>query len=224
MTNANIGQLPDYIKPRKYDITIEPDLEKFEFAGNISIDIKIDIKIKTLNINSSELTINSCQLSSKHGRVFAPKSISENKESETISIKFNQEILPGDYILFISYNGILNDKLRGFYRSQYKDSKGSTKYLATTQFEPTDARKAIPCWDEPKFKSNFKLRLIIPDNLEAISNMPILSTNVIGDKKIIEFAETPIMSTYLLAFIIGELSCIERLTADGTLMLSLIHI
>ena len=218
MTNPNIGQLPDYIKPRKYDITIEPDLEKFEFAGNISIDIKIDIKIKTININSSELIINSCQLSSKHGRVFDPKSISENKESETISIKFDQEILPGDYILFISYNGILNDKLRGFYRSQYKDTKGSTKYLATTQFEPTDARKAIPCWDEPKFKSNFKLRLIIPDNLEAISNMPILSTNVIGDKKIIEFAETPTMSTYLLAFIIGELSCIERLTADGTLM------
>ena len=108
-----------------------------------------------ININSSELTINSCQLSSKHGRVFSPKCISENKESETVCIKFDQEILPGYYILFISYTGILNDKLRGFYRSQYKDSKGNTKYLATTQFEPTDARKAIPCWDEPKFKSNF---------------------------------------------------------------------
>ena len=218
MTNPSIGQLPDYIKPQKYDMTIEPDLNKFDFTGNISIDIKIDIAIDTITLNSSELEINSCQLSSKHGQVLSIKLISEDKDSETISIKCEQEISPGNYILFISYKGILNDKLRGFYRSQYKDSNGSTKHIATTQFEPTDARKAIPCWDEPKFKSNFKLRLIIPDNLQALSNMPILSTTAIGGKKIIEFAETPIMSTYLLAFIIGELSCIERLTPSGTLM------
>ena len=218
MTNPSIGQLPNYIKPQKYDITIAPDLNKFVFAGNISIDIEIDVAIDTITLNSSELELNSCQLSSKHGRVLSTKLISEDKDSETISINFEEQISPGNYILFISYKGILNDKLRGFYRSQYKDSNGSTKHLATTQFEPTDARKAIPCWDEPKFKSNFKLRLIIPGNLQALSNMPILSTTAIGGKKIIEFAETPIMSTYLLAFIIGELSCIERLTPSGTLM------
>ena len=218
MSNANTGLLPDYISPKKYDITIEPDLNQFDFSGNVSIDIKIDRKTDTLRLNASELKINSCQLSSKHGKVFAPNSISEEKDSETVFFKFEKEISPGDYILFISYKGTLNDKLRGFYRSQYKDSKGKIKHLATTQFEPTDARKAIPCWDEPKFKSNFKLRLIIPENLQAISNMPILSTTTIGEKKIIEFGETPIMSTYLLAFIIGELSCIERFTPDGTLM------
>jgi len=218
MPNPNMGLLPDYISPKKYDITIEPDLNQFVFSGNISIDIQILKETDTIILNSSELNINSCQLSSKHGKVFIPKSISEEKKSESVFFKFENKIPIGDYILFISYTGTLNDKLRGFYRSQYKDSSGKTKHLATTQFEPTDARKAIPCWDEPKFKSNFKLRLIIPTHLQAISNMPILSTTPIGEKKIIEFAETPIMSTYLLAFIIGELSCIERMTPDGTLM------
>ena len=76
MSNANTGLLPDYISPKKYDITIEPDLNQFDFSGNVSIDIKIDRKTDTLRLNASELKINSCQLSSKHGKVFAPNSIS----------------------------------------------------------------------------------------------------------------------------------------------------
>ena len=68
MPNANIGLLPNHISPKKYDITIEPDLNQFDFSGNISIDIKIDRKTDTIRLNSSELQINSCQLSSKHGK------------------------------------------------------------------------------------------------------------------------------------------------------------
>lgn len=216
----NTGQLPNIVKPIKYDITLKPDLKTFIFSGNVSINIEINNTTDTIILNSSELEINSSQLSSMNGKTFSSKDIVENKESETISIKFEQILSPGTYKLFISYKGILNDKLRGFYRSQYKDPNGNTKYLATTQFEPTDARKAIPCWDEPKFKSTFKLRLLIPNNLQAISNMPILSSaeNQAGDQKLIEFAETPTMSTYLLAFVIGELSSIEKLAPSGTLM------
>jgi len=76
----------------------------------------------------------------------------------------------------------LNDRLLGFYRSQYKDGKGKTKYLATTQFEAADARRAFPCWDEPAVKATFDVSLLVDKHLDAISNMPVASKRNVGSK------------------------------------------
>jgi puromycin-sensitive aminopeptidase len=115
------------------------------------------------------------------------------------------------------FTGELNDKLRGFYRSQYTDANGDTRYLAATQFEATDARRAFPCWDEPERKASFEVILLIPEDMVAVSNTPVVEEGPPwSGLKAVRFAETPVMSTYLLAFIVGDLTYIEKQAASGT--------
>ena len=106
--------------------------------------------------------------------------------------------------------------MAGFYRSSYKDAKdGSTKYIATSQMEPTDARRAFPSFDEPALKATFDITLIADKHLTCLSNMDVHSESEVDSstssekKKAVKFNRTPLMSTYLLAFIVGELKCIE---------------
>lgn len=113
------------------------------------------------------------------------------------------------------FTGYLNDKMAGFYRSSYQGEDGSTKYIAVTQMEPTDARRAFPCFDEPALKAEFSVTLIADKNHTCLSNMDQASEKEIdskitgGKRKAVTFNKTPLMSTYLLAFIIGELKVIE---------------
>ncbi|CAJ0769243.1 22714_t:CDS:2, partial [Entrophospora sp. SA101] len=103
--------------------------------------------------------------------------------------------------------------MTGFYRSSYVDESGNKRYLVTTQFEATDARRAFPCWDEPAIKATFDITLIVPSELTALSNMNVISEKPLADgKKEVMFAKTPIMSTYLLAFVVGDLAYIEKKT------------
>nr|MCS5669465.1 M1 family metallopeptidase [Dehalococcoidia bacterium] len=130
---------------------------------------------------------------------------------------FGETIQPGDARLEMVFTGELNDKLIGFYRSEYTSQDGETRYLATTQFEPTDARRAFPCWDEPAKKATFEVTLVFSDEYQAVSNTPVVEEAVPGPGlKSVRFAETPIMSTYLLVFIVGNLTSIEERAAGGT--------
>lgn len=108
--------------------------------------------------------------------------------------------------------------MQGFYRSKYFVD-GEERYMATTQFESTDARLAFPCWDEPALKARFNVVLTTPVVYTAVSNMPVLKKRTIetqGAKKVVhEFDESPIMSTYLLAFVIGEFDCITGYSKEG---------
>jgi aminopeptidase 2 len=112
------------------------------------------------------------------------------------------------------FTGVLNNNMAGFYRSSYKTKDGATKYMATTQMEPTDARRAFPCFDEPALKSKFTITLIADKGLTCLSNMDVVSEKEVDgkygkNKNAVTFRETPLMSTYLLAFIVGELNVIE---------------
>lgn len=122
----------------------------------------------------------------------------------------------------MKFNSTLNDLMCGFYRSKYTNSKGESKYLATTQFESTDARRCFPCWDEPSIKAVFQVTLVVPEDKIALSNMDCVSGNSLisqdakGDKKkVVQFSPSPIMSTYLLAFIVGEFDYVEGKTESG---------
>lgn len=89
----------------------------------------------------------------------------------------------GKYTLEVHYEGILNDQLAGFYRSSSKDpASGAIRWLACTQFEATDARRALPCVDEPAAKAEFLVTLFVQKDLTAVSNMPV-STKALTSKK-----------------------------------------
>jgi len=81
-----------------------------------------------------------------------------DKSRETVTVRFDKEVRPGEATLNLKFKGILNDQMAGFYRSEYTVSGGATKRnMAATQFEATDARRAFPCWDEPALKATFKV-------------------------------------------------------------------
>ncbi|GIT44033.1 MAG: hypothetical protein Ct9H300mP11_19690 [Chloroflexota bacterium] len=153
------------------------------------------------------------------GVTLTTHSVHFDKEAETATLEFGNTIEPGEARLEMAFSGELNDKLIGFYRSEYTSQDGETRYLATTQFEATDARRAFPCWDEPAKKATFEVTLVFADEYQAVSNTPVVEETVPGTGlKSIRFAETPVMSTYLLAFVVGNLTSIEEMAPGGTLV------
>lgn len=137
---------------------------------------------------------------------------------EEITLKLDKALSrDSTALLSIEYSGIINDKMAGFYRSSYKSKDGKAMYMGATQFESTDARQALPCWDEPAIKATFDVTLIIPTGLTGLSNMDLLEETTADDrgKSRLRFRTTPIMSTYLLAWVIGDLESIETKNKHG---------
>lgn len=138
-----------------------------------------------------------------------------NLKDETVCLKLNEKMLKGKGNIKIEFNGFLNDILAGFYRSKYT-LNGEDRYMAVSQFEPTDARRAFPCWDEPTLKSTFEISMISEKQYCTISNMNIIENRTIDDlHKYVKFAKTPKMSTYLVAFIVGEFDKVSGYTLNG---------
>jgi puromycin-sensitive aminopeptidase len=219
MSKSNAVMLPADVRPTRYALTLAPNLDDFTFRGEESVEIEILEPTSTIVLNCADIEIQSTTLSLSDGTVLSPVETSLDDKKETATFRFASPLPVGAADLGIEFTGGLNDRLRGFYRSKYTDQDGQERYLATTQFEATDARRAFPCWDEPALKARFKLTLSIPSDLIAISNMPLVSETTdrtgLSSK---EFAETPEMSTYLLAFVVGDLRAVERRAPDGTLI------
>jgi len=187
--------------PTNYEIVFEPLFHNFKFNGEEIITLNLSKPTNSIILDAAELSIKESHIT--QGRKIIPAKSSLNEKNEKLTIKLAKKI-KGKVKLSIKFTGILNDRLLGFYRSQYKDKKGKTKYLATTQFEAADARRAFPCWDEPAVKATFDVSLLVDKHLDAISNMPVASKRNVGSKILYKFGRTPIMSTYLLYLGVGE--------------------
>ncbi len=210
-------RLSAHIVPERYQIILKPDLEAFTFEGSEVVYLDIKRATKKITLHSKELdieTVNITTSTSAKATVDKPSSlwaakIQYDEKSETVTFKFHQQIPKGRIQLHLAFRGILNDKMRGFYRSKFT-YKGKEKFMATTQFEATDARRAFPCVDEPAAKAVFDVTLIVPGSSTAISNtLPTEIKEHEGGYKVVQFSQTPRMSTYLLAFIVGDFEFIE---------------
>jgi puromycin-sensitive aminopeptidase len=219
MASAAEYRLSKSMHPEQYDITLAPDLEQFTFKGEETIELMVESNTPSITFNATELEIQHSQVTLENGKVILPHEMTSNPEFETITLSFEDELPKGKILLNIHFTGILNDQLRGFYRSSYVDSDGQTKYLASTQFEATDARRAFPCWDDPAVKAIYTVTLITPKGLTAISNTSIADEKELQDgTRAIQFKPSPRMSTYLVAFIVGDMACVEAQADNGTLM------
>ena len=205
-------RLSKNVVPKEYEIKLRPDLENFTFHGEETITLNLLKPTKTLTLHSKELEIETVRVGDMFGK------ISYDEKSETATFTFPRSIKSGKIKLTLVFKGILNDKMRGFYKSSYI-FEGKVRHIATTQFEATDARRAFPCFDEPTQKAIFHVSLVVPKGKTAISNtLPILNTKHESGFEVIKFSPTPKMSTYLLAFIVGDFEYIEKKSNRGVVV------
>jgi aminopeptidase N/puromycin-sensitive aminopeptidase len=206
---AAAQRLADTIAPTHYTLKLTPDLKAATFSGVEKIDVNIKQPVKSITLNAAEIEFQSVTIYPNGPKQTATVTLDAGKEQATFA--FANTVPAGSATLEIHYTGILNNELRGFYLS-----KTARRNYAVTQFEPTDARRAFPCFDEPAFKATFDISLVVNAGDTAISNGQIVSDTPSpgAGKHTIEFGITPRMSTYLVAFLVGDFECTSGLQ-DG---------
>ncbi|CAM8910123.1 unnamed protein product [Rhodiola kirilowii] len=208
-------RLPKFAVPKRYELWLKPDLVALNFAGEVKIDVDVvaDTSFLVLNAADLNITTGSIHFSNIH-EVLEPVRVGILPKDQVLVLEFERRLPFGLGVLEIGFKGILNDDLYGFYRSTY-EVNGERKNMAVTQFESIGARKCFPCWDEPALKATFKITMEVPSELTCLSNMPANKEKVYGHSKTVYFQESPIMSTYLVAFVVGLFDYIEEYTTDG---------
>src|SRR6266511_657225 len=166
-------RLPAAVVPSRYDIRLEPDLDAATFAGEETVAITVKEPVTEIVLNAAELAIQSASVTTADGAT-VEGSASLDEAAERARLLFPSPLPAGEHRLTLRFTGILNDRLHGFYRSTYKDASGRPHTIAATQFEATDARRGFPCWDEPAFKAVFRVSLVVPERLAAVSNSSIV--------------------------------------------------
>jgi puromycin-sensitive aminopeptidase len=213
--SANPYRLPRHATPTRYDVELAPDLGAATFRGTVDIALEVHAASDELICNSADLEIDAAIVTTGDGqRLEAVAKLDD--ATQRLHLGLPGPLAPGPARLHIEFRGILNDALKGFYRSTFTDDDGVTHVIATTQMEPTDCRYAFPCWDEPDLKAVFGVSLVVDDDLCAISNGTEVERVPAGDAKVrIRFADTIPMSTYLVAFVVGPLEATEPVDVGG---------
>lgn len=209
-------RLPKAVVPDHYDIHLKPDLVALTFTGTQSVHICVHEKTEKIVLHAADLVISEASYKSDKTQEATGVTFDLNVKDELLTIGFDNPINPGMGILKMSFTGSINDKRKGLYRSKYT-LDGEERFAAVTQFEATDARRCFPCWDEPAIKATFDITLEVPKNRVALSNCNVISEtdSADADLKIVKYAKTPKMSTYLVAVVVGEYDYVESKTADG---------
>ena len=202
-------RLPTNAVPQRYTLKITPDLDTATFTGAETIDITLNQPSNTITLNSLEIKFQSVSISAGGAQQTATVSLDEKKQQATFT--FPHSVPAGRATLRIRYTGILNNSLRGFYLSKARGRK-----YAVTQFESTDARRAFPSFDEPAFKAVFDIAVVAPKSDMVISNSLVQSDKPgpAADQHTVTFYPTAKMSTYLVAFLVGDFKCISG-QSDG---------
>ncbi len=209
ISHARAERLPKTVVPDHYTLNLTPDLKAATFSATETIDVTLAEPAGHITLNSAEIEFQSVTITAGGRQQTA--TVTSDKEKEQTTFTVPSQIPAGKATIAIVYTGILNDKLRGFYLS-----KTAKRNYAVTQFESTDARRAFPSFDEPAFKATYDISLVIDSGDTGISNGPIVSdTPGPGEgKHTLKFLTTPKMSTYLVAFLVGDFQCTEG-ESDG---------
>ncbi len=212
----NPYRLPRTILPSRYDLTLSPDLGQRDFVGRAVITVDVHQPTAQIVCNAADLVIDRAWVVDPNGVRIDTTAIELDATTERCTITLARTLVVGEAKLTYEFQGVLNDKLVGFYASTYEADDGTTKVIATTQMEATDARRAFPCWDEPDFKAVFGVTLVVDEALMAISNSPVINEDTLpSGKRSVHFGDTMKMSTYLVCFVVGELEATEAIDVDG---------
>ncbi|EQC33310.1 hypothetical protein SDRG_09289 [Saprolegnia diclina VS20] len=218
------ARLPTIVRPTKYTLAYDVvDLDRYRFEGRETIDVEVNEATNTITSHAIELWVHSVKVR-QGDKTIACDEVRFIEEDQTVTFVLAETLAPGPAQIELGFHGILNDELRGFYRAGYEQN-GEKRIMATSQFQACDARRAFVCWDEPAIKASFEISMATPVHLTAISNMHVLSTAIRpspyihnATEKVWQFAETPIMSTYLVALVVGEFDSLSAYSREGVLV------
>ena len=214
-STSNPYRLARAVVPSAYRIFLTPDLDAATFAGRVEIDLDVVESTSQVTLHALDLALGAASIST-HSVTRRSSQTHFDEKFQTATFVFDDALPTGTATLEIAFTGVLNDLLVGFYRSTFTDEDGRSHVIATTQFEHSDARRAFPCWDEPSFKATYQVNLTVPSELAAYSNSPETSSTDLGNGwRTVTFAPTMVMSTYLVAFVVGPFEETTTVDVDG---------
>ncbi|HET8761098.1 MAG TPA: M1 family metallopeptidase [Nitrospiria bacterium] len=206
------GRLPDAVTPQAYDLTLDVRPEEGRFSGRVRIALRLTSPTREIALHAQDLVVSEAAIVTGERR--RPLTAALDAEATRLTLASPDTLPAGQASLELTFSGSLNRQMKGLYEARAVVDGLDERY-AFTQFEPTDARRCFPCFDEPALKASFRVQVTAPAHLAVLSNMPALSETREGSSKTVRFAETPVMSTYLLAVAVGRLAA-KRRTIAGT--------
>ncbi|KAK0172897.1 hypothetical protein PV328_006162 [Microctonus aethiopoides] len=217
VTNETIQyRLPLNVIPTSYDVKLTPLIDEgnFTFNGETKISIKVLNETSNITLHACydlEMNENATILMDADGKLIKPMGYNRENKTDFLILNFEQSLKPGNYSLSLKFSGNISSDPVGIYRTSYINAKNEKIWLVATRFSPTKARRAFPCWDEPALKATFNISIKHSPNYTAASNMPIKNQIDTGSgKKWTMFNTTPLMSTYLVAFVVSDFQCISN--------------
>lgn len=219
-----VKRLYDQFKPTHYTLDLVPDKSSMTFVGSIRIighkagrpSQRITLHQKDLKITKARVTYHG----KKGDENINIDRINNHNSFDEVRLHADKLLFPGSYTITLVFSGLITKAMNGIYPCNYVHDK-KDKMLIATQFESHHAREVFPCIDEPEAKATFELSLVTPKNEVVVANTPIKSQKVLENDKtkmITHFEKTPHMSTYLLAFVYGEMKYLEAKTAKGVVV------
>jgi aminopeptidase N len=213
-TNQPITQLPRSARPLRYDLSLIPDAAALTFSGTLDVTIDILSPTSTITLNAENLAFESAMLMREGKPGLSAVRVAIDARAQTATLDFGKSLAAGRYHLLIGYNGAIQTTTAGLFAADYTSADGKAQRALFTQFENSDARRLLPCWDEPSYKAVFALTVRAPAGQTAVSNMPVRASTAGDGPRWISFADTPAMSTYLLFLGMGDFERANR-KAEG---------
>jgi aminopeptidase N len=207
-----IKRLYDQFQPDLYRLILDINSEASKFKGAVTIEGNLIQAANSIELHSKDLVITLATIDGNE--------VSCNiKSDDVLELKSAASLKSGGHTVYIEFKGKITDQMHGIYPCYY-DHLGKRKKLIATQFESHHAREVFPCIDEPGSKAVYEVELVTENGVEVLGNMPAIKQWTAKNRLRTRFEPTPKMSSYLLAFVIGELHCKEATTKDGVIVRS----
>lgn len=216
-------RLYDRFQPEHYDVHVTLEKEDMSYVSKTVLKgVKVGRPTKRLTLHGRNVTVKSAKIT-KHDKRgdqgIKVSRINLHKKYEEIRLHTDEQLFPGEYTIEVELEAKISDAMQGLYPCRFRHD-GKDKMLLATQFESHHAREVLACIDEPAAKATFQLTLTVPKEDTVLSNTPVKETSTKAESQTVSFEKTPRMSTYLLAFVTGEMHCLESKTKDGTIVRS----
>ncbi|KAK6494956.1 endoplasmic reticulum aminopeptidase 1-like [Huso huso] len=212
----NKMRLPSSVSPLRYDLLIHPNLTTLDFTGSVKITVEVKEDTGFVVLHSKHLQISKAVIQQGGGGT-SPLQVLEYPAYEQVALLSATPLVTNRlYVISIEYAANLSESFHGFYKSTYRTQEGEVRVLASTQFEPTAARLAFPCFDEPAFKANFSIKIRREAKHIALSNMPLVKSEALGGGLLEDHFDMSVkMSTYLVAFILSDFVSVSKMSDNG---------